>query len=304
LSAALLALGAKPGTRCLLPSWTFVASAAAVWAAHLRPHFVDVSPDTWMLDPLVLRQRDDLADVGAVMVVSAFGAPIDMSSWDAFTAATGVPVIVDAAASFDAVSSVPISQPTSTPAMISFHATKAFGIGEGALVISRDEHFASRVREFCNFGFCQGLESERLGYNGKLSEYHAAVGLCALDVWAERRAALMELTRAYSDDLNAIEAVGLLPGFGAGWVSCYCNVRLDGDAQRIADGLHADGIETRRWWRRGVHRQPAYAAEFRDALPVTEQLAEQVLALPFFHDLSLDQRDRVVRSLSNSLAHA
>ena len=107
LSASLLAVGAKPGSTCLLPSWTFVASASAVWAANLEPHFVDVDPQTWQPDPAALRRRADLAGVGAVMIVSPFGSPVDAAAWAALTADTGIPVIIDAAASFDTVASVP-----------------------------------------------------------------------------------------------------------------------------------------------------------------------------------------------------
>ena len=302
LSAALLAVEAAPGKKCLVPSWTFVASAAAIWAANLKPHFVDVSPATWMLDPDVLRARTDLDDVGAVMVVSAFGAPVDVAAWDRFTDETGIPVIIDAAAAFDTAASIPTAAPGRSLMMISFHATKVFGVGEGALVLSTDDELVRRVRQICNFGVWDQPQGQILGYNGKLSEYHAAVGLAALDGWPERRAAIERVTQWFSHDLRDTVGVTTLPGYGAGWVSCYCNVAVNQPVDELIARLRERGIETRRWWQRGVDTQPAYREFSHDALPITQGLGESVFALPFFHDITRDDVERVVQTLRTLLA--
>jgi dTDP-4-amino-4,6-dideoxygalactose transaminase len=296
LSAALLAVGARPGSKCLLPSWTFVGSAAAAWAANLRPHFVDVDEATWMLDPLALGRRPDLSDVGAVMVVSAFGSPVDTLAWDAFTADTGVPVVIDCAASFDTVRTVPSARPGTSPIMVSLHATKAFGVGEGGLVLSTDDDTIQRFNQICNFGVWQ-KPGQILGYNGKESEYHCAVGLAMLDRWEERRRQLDRLTQHYHAALSGIERLSLLPRYGKGWVSCYCNVKTTDSATRLIDRLTTAGISTRRWWQSGVHVQEAYRDFPRDPLPVTEYLAERVVGVPFFHDMTDAQFHSVIEAV-------
>ena len=302
LSAALVAAGAKPGTRCLLPSWTFVASAAAVRAANLVPHFVDVAPETWELDPDRLMKRTDLDGVGAVMVVSPFGSPVETSAWDNFWSETGIPVIVDAAASFDTVASIRESSPGRSPVMISLHATKAFGIGEGGLVLSTLEQVVQQVRRVCNFGIWQGPESETLGYNGKLSEYQAAVGLAALEEWPRRRAALESRTRKYVIELRRLNGVTSLPRYGDGWVSTYCTVRLPAHAREVSARMSSMRIETRRWWHAGISAHAAYRDCPHDDLPVTAELAEHVLSLPFFHDMNDQQIVRVVDCLAEALS--
>lgn len=299
LSAALVALGARPGAKCLLPSWTFVGSAAAAWAANLQPHFVDVREETWMLDPEELKQRDDLRDVGAVMVVSAFGSPVDTASWDRFTDETGIPVLIDCAASFDTVATVERAAPSRSPIMISLHATKVFGVGEGGLVLSTDEAFIRRFNQVCNFGVWDSPAGQILGYNGKLNEYNAAVGLAFLEMWAERRAQISTLTERYASALAPIPGIATVPGYGSGWVSCYCNVRMNRDASPIIDRLRERGIETRRWWQSGVHVQNAYQHFTRDPLPITETLARQVFGLPFFHDLKDESFNRVVSEVAD-----
>lgn len=300
LSAALLAAGAVSGKKCLVPSWTFVASASAIWAANLQPHFIDVSPDTWMPDPEVLRRRTDLHEVGAVMVVSPFGSPVDRRVWDDFTEETGIPVIIDGAAAFDTVKNVTEARPGKTPIMISLHATKVLGIGEGGVVLCTDEPTMRRLRQICNFGVWGSREGQILGYNGKLSEYHAAVGLAALSDWPRRREFIARLTDDYARRLNELACVSLIPRYGDGWVSCYANVALSTDADAVIERLFELGIGTRRWWQRGVHQQRAYEEFSRDALPVTEDLGRRVFGLPFFHDMTPAQLDRVVNGLKAS----
>jgi dTDP-4-amino-4,6-dideoxygalactose transaminase len=301
LSAALVAVGAAPRSKCLLPSWTFVASAAAVWAANLQPHFVDVSPSTWMLDPESVKRRSDLNEVGAVMAVSAFGAPVDTQAWDDFSAETGIPVVIDGAAAFDTVASIPTARAGRTPVMISLHATKVLGIGEGGLLISTDESTINRFQKICNFGVWGSPDGQILGYNGKLSEYHAAVGLAALDGWEVRRSLIADLTQKYVRRLATVSGASLLPTYGNGWVSCYCNVRTDCEAADIIGRLAAAGIETRRWWQSGVHNQSAYRSFTRDHLPVTAKLSSRVFGLPFFHDMSDAQLERTAVALDDAL---
>jgi dTDP-4-amino-4,6-dideoxygalactose transaminase len=302
LSAALLAAGVPAGSKCLVPSWTFVASASAIWAANLRPHFVDVSATTWMLEPEMVRRRTDLAEIGAVMVVSPFGAPVDIAAWDTFTAETGIPVIIDGAAAFDTVATVATMRPGRNPIMISLHATKVLGVGEGAVLLSTDEEVSNRIRRVCNFGVLSKPGGQILGYNGKLSEYHAAVGLAALQKWHARRKAVARLTERYTERVSQIGTLGLLPDYGNGWVSCYCNVALDQAASHVISRLAQLGVSTRRWWQSGVHVQRAYQAFTRDPLPVTDDLGARVFGLPFFHDLTDAQFDRVIDTLQIALS--
>lgn len=302
LSAALVAAGARPGTKCLLPSWTFVASAAAAWAANLHPHFVDVNPHTWMLDPEAIRRRSDLEEVGAVIVVSAFGSPVETQAWDDFTDETGIPVIIDAAASFDTVSSIRTAAAGKSAIMVSLHATKVFGVGEGGLLLSIDTDLIRRFNQVCNFGVWDSPAGQILGYNGKLNEYNAAVGLAMLERWSERRNEIARLTAKYAHKLGAMSGVSLLPDYGEGWVSCYCNVRTEALAGPIIERLRDNGIETRRWWQSGVHVQRAYEHFSRDPLPETERLAAHVFGLPFFHDLSDAEFERATQSLQAALA--
>ena len=173
-------------------------------------------------------------------------------------AETGVPVIIDGAACFDSMASVPAARPGRSPTMISLHATKALGVGEGGFLVSTDDAVAHRARHVANFGIGDSPEEQTLGYNGKMSEYHAAVGLAALDGWPERRTALVSRTERYVAELTRVPKVRTVPSFGKAWVSAYCTVRVPGNASIVVDRLRVLGVESRRWWQDGVHAQLAY----------------------------------------------
>jgi dTDP-4-amino-4,6-dideoxygalactose transaminase len=282
LALALAAQGAKRGALCAMPAWTFIASAHAAVNAGLVPWFVDVDADTWALDPAAV--RDALAHapglVGAVMPVAPFGQPVDVAAWDEFRAATGLPAVIDAAAGFDALVA------GATPAVVSLHATKVLGTGEGGFVVSTDAALVRHVRKASNFGIDPDRRAAFAATNAKMSEYHAAVGHAALDQWAEDRAQWMAVAKAYRGAVDGSNRVRFQDGFGETWVASTCVLRAaDGAQARIEGAFAAAGIETRHWWGRGAHAHPATAPFPRTPLPVTEALADSTFAVPFYRDL-------------------
>jgi len=286
-----LTAAVRSGGYCVLPSFTFVASAEAVVAAGLTPLFVDVDPDSWTMRPDHVSEAIRGADgpVAAVMVVSPFGAPVDIALWDDFAAQSGTPVVVDAAAGFDSAVA------GNSPVVVSLHATKVLGAGEGGFVMSRDAALVRSIAVRSNFGFRSGRQAEVVGFNGKLNEYCAAVGLASLDAWPRTRPTLAGLTTLYRDALGAIGNLRLAPGFGDGWVGGTCNVAFD---RPVADAaielLTAAGIDSRQWWNKGCHREEAFAGARHGDLPVTDDLGRRVLGLPFHDGLSEADIARIV----------
>ena len=299
IAVALRAAGALPGKKCLLPSWTFVGTPAAVLTAGLEPHFVDVNIDSWALEPHMLLKRDDLDEVGAVVLVAPFGAPVDRQAWDSFTETTGIPVVIDAAAAIDAIASAPAIAPGPTPMAVSLHATKTLGIGEGGFIVSTDGDLMQRARQIGNFGFYSISVAQMQGWNAKISEYAAAVGLACVDEWPQKRARWDRITNHYKARLSAIDGVTLHPAYGDGWVSSYCCIRTNTDGYRLATKLNEQGIDTRRWWRGGCHSHPGYMTVPRDPLPATQALATSTIGLPFSVDMAIEQIDRVCDTIAD-----
>ena len=299
LTLTLMAMDLRAGGYVVMPAWTFVATAHAVIQAGLRPWFADVDPDSWMLRPEAVT---DLAanvreQVVAVIPVSAFGARGDMAAWRAFRDATGVPVLVDAAAAFDTLDDAAL------PAVVSLHATKVLGIGEGGYLATRDAKLAARVRQLTTFGFEGGRESHVAATNAKLSEYAAAVGLAGLDAWPADRFRFLRAAQHLRMSLIGQPDVRFQDGWGTEWATSVCTVGLpDGTAGAVAAILHGQGIDTRQWWGTGCHTTPAFADCARGDLRHTDRLAGSVIGLPFSIDLSAAETTRISTALQQALA--
>jgi dTDP-4-amino-4,6-dideoxygalactose transaminase len=294
LTLALAAQGVRPGTLCAMPAWTFIASAHAATMAGLIPYFVDVDADTWAVDPEGVADAIAAAPaaVGAVMPVVPFGRPIDATVWDRFRSRTGLPVVIDAAAGFDSMT------PSAVPAVVSLHATKVLGTGEGGFVMSTDTAIIRDIRIRSNFGFFGSREATMPAANAKLSEYHAAVGLAALDEWAEVRLEWMSLAQAYRHALPESNQLRFQESFGQTWVAATCVVSIaNSGAARIESALAQAGIATRRWWGDGAQAHPATATYPRTALPATEALARSTIGLPFFRGLAPSAIQQVANAI-------
>jgi dTDP-4-amino-4,6-dideoxygalactose transaminase len=299
ITVALLARRVAAGSLCIVPSWTFVATPHAVRAAGLTPWFHDVDRRTWALNPDEVMEtlKRMPRPVGAIVVVSPFGAPIDIDAWQAFEDRTGILVVVDAAAGFDTV------RPSRIPLVVSLHATKILGAGEGGFISSTDTRLLARFRAGCNFGF-QGERIAMLpALNAKMSEYHAAVGLASLALWHQTRQQHARITEWYLRIIPRLDRVSLQPDYGHGWVSATTSILLPPrSAGAIAAHLRRSGIETKAWWGEGCHRMPAFMDFPRSALPVTEELGARVLGLPHFPDMQKRDVDQVANTLADALS--
>lgn len=301
LQIALEALKLRKGGRVLVPGLTFVATATAIIRAGLNPLISDVDPDNWLLTPAIARAVLAKMPFDAVMPVSTYGCPQDVAGWDLFSAETGIPVVVDAAGAWG-------NQQIglTTKVAFSLHATKALGGGEGGFVASRHHAYAQSMRALSNFGIdahSGGLVFEA-GENGKMSEYHAAVALAALDNWptvAESRRNLhqrytarllekipgLQLQVKPMDGVYSLLLVLLPPGFRG----------VD-----IQMRLLGKDIETRRWYCPPLQGHPAFQVCTAGPLPMVDLLAERLLGLPFHLSLTDASIQRVIDCLAELLA--
>jgi dTDP-4-amino-4,6-dideoxygalactose transaminase len=290
LTLALLTCDLPPGSLCMVPSWTFAATGHAIEHAGLIPWIVDVDRESWALEPEAAREllREAPGPVSAVIPVSPFGRPIDFAGWNSFRDETGVAVVIDAAAMFDTI------RAGAVPAVVSLHATKVLGVGEGGFVVGNDAGFIQELQKRANFGFWGSREATAPSFNGKMSEYSAAVGLAALDAWPATRADFARVAAAYRDALAGQSKVMLQEGFGESWVSSTVIVAAEeAGAEAIGRALSAQRIGTRRWWGGGLHRHGAFAKFPSGRLDQTEELADSVIGLPCWRDLPNEKIDAI-----------
>jgi dTDP-4-amino-4,6-dideoxygalactose transaminase len=293
-SAIELALRARalPGhPYCLMPSFTFIATAHAVCNAGLTPYLTDVDPESLVLTPDIAEGalRRLPRKPGAVVVVSAFGAPPDIAGWRDFEHAHGVPVVFDAAAAAASLDSV-----GDQPLAVSLHATKVLGIGEGGAVITTDVKLAERITAMTGFGYLDDTRTSVLrGGNYRISEYTAAVGLAALTGLDAKIAQLRAVVMQYRDRL-VNSPVRLQNGVGEHWVTMTLNVLAPGSGlEEMLMSFDRAGVQWRRWWGLGCHTHPAFEDLPALDLEVTRDLAPRVIGVPCHTRLSARQVDAV-----------
>jgi dTDP-4-amino-4,6-dideoxygalactose transaminase len=278
---------------CLMPSYTFIASAHAVCNVGLEPFLLDVEETSLVLTPRIAAEAlSGLSEPpAAILVISAFGAPPDISAWEVFEAEHDVPVVFDAAAAATSLRAI-----GRQPLCVSLHATKLFGIGEGGAIISTDGELIRRLVAMTGFGFVGADRTSSLrGGNYRISEYAAAIGLAVLAGVDAKEARLRALGAAYAAALAGSDC-RLQRGVGTEWSTTTLNVILPhGPVDARLARLDAAGVQWRRWWGLGTHRHPAFAGTPATELPVTEALAPRVIGVPFHESLTQEQLACVVR---------
>lgn len=299
LVTALQALGVKG--RVLTPAYTFPATAQAILMAGCTPKFCDVAESTWELDPGCVERALQDPQVGAVMHVRAYGFAHDLSWLEELARRRGIPLIVDAAAAIGGEASRQghVGQQGDME-VFSFHATKVFGIGEGAAIFSPSRH-EQALREASNFGIRYPDVVAR-GQNSKMSDFQAAVGLALLDridTFVRRR---HEVALRYHQALRGrsgvrqVQAPELSP-----WQSYPLRLEADRDTAAVMRHAMERGVELKRGYYQSLDRS-AYFAGFCDApLTVTASLTPAVLCLPVHSDMSDESAERVIEAVSKAL---
>jgi dTDP-4-amino-4,6-dideoxygalactose transaminase len=305
LTAAILtAAGRAAGARrvAIVPAFTFVATAAAAESCGYALRLADIDAQNWQLDPELVAARTDLDEVGVVIPVAPFGRPVAQAPWLDFQERTGIPVVIDGAATFEACSTRPNGILGALPVAMSFHATKAFATGEGGCVVSTNTGVVEQIGQALNFGFSGSRDSATPSLNGKLSEYHAAVGLAELEEWSERQEAMahvLDLYRASFAGLDRADRLVCAPDVASIYV--LFQARSEGEAKRVAAHLAADGVSYRLWYGAGLRASTYYASCASDPLPVTEELAPRLLGLPFATDLDERAVERVAAAVGSGV---
>jgi dTDP-4-amino-4,6-dideoxygalactose transaminase len=300
LRLTLAALGIGPGDEVVTVANTFIATIEAIWATGAQPVFVDIRPDTMLMDPDALHDAIG-ASTKAIIPVHLYGQPCAMSQICAIARQHGVKVIEDAAQAHGARWDGRRVGSFGDAACFSFYPGKNLGaFGDAGAVVSSDRDLIQRIRMLANHGRCEKYIHEIAGTNSRLDALQAAVlrvKLRSLDHWntVRRRIALI-----YAEGLRSLDGVTLeLPGVNERaepvW---HLFVVRTSDRESLAEHLRNHGIETGVHYPLPLHQQPAWVARFaQPVLPVTEQVAARVVSLPIFPEMKRAQLESVMRDV-------
>jgi perosamine synthetase len=305
LHLCLRALGVGEGDEVILPSFTFISVGNSVLFERATPVFVDIEPLTLNLDPGKL-ERSITAKTRAIIVVHTFGHPADLDPILDIARKHGLPVIEDAC---EAIGARYRGRPVGGIGdfgVFGFYPNKPITTGEGGMVVTRDSQMAETIRALRNQGRMESDgwgEHHLLGYNYRLSELNCALGLeqmKRIDGILDRRE---ELAILYSEELRATPEVTTPPLTTKDSRICWFVyvIRLE-NRDVILGKMTEQGIGCARYFA-PLHRQPLFAhySNPRDDLKITEQVAGQTLALPFFNRLTRDQIHEVCCALRGAV---
>lgn len=283
----------RPGARyALMPSFTFAATAqAAIWAG-LEPLFCDVDPRTWLLDPAleaeILAARGD--EIAVIVPCATFGSIVDLDHYTAIRGRTGIPVVIDAAASLGALDAAgrPIGAASPHPIVFSMHATKTFSVGEAGLVHCADPEIVASIRAMANYGFRAPRSSSLPGLNAKLSEVMALLAIAKFrdfEALSAHRASLAAIYRARLPDWMPQGFAGQRQAFSFMPLLPPADIAADRDA--LIAGFAAEGLECGRYFHPHVAEQPFFQPFARDAsLVETARIAGRIIAFPVWDELT------------------
>ncbi len=292
ITAGLMALGITGNVA--LPSFTFPATLQAVLAAGCVPLLADVDPVTWELSPAALDTLASKTSLQAVVAVRSFGLCRDMSALEISCRGLGIPLILDSAAACGG--QLPDGRFAGGEGMLevfSLHATKVFAVGEGGVIFA-PHHLAAPLKRAMNFGLMGDVLTP--GFNGKVSEITAAVGLAVLrhmPAFLQRRS---ELGRLYARFFAHYPAIDCASDPGSPPWQCFPALfPRNADVAAIQRQALEAGLELRRYYHPALHVAAKSSSSTAPVpLAVSEDLASRMLCFPVYSDMTAEEHDRVL----------
>lgn len=302
------ALGLGPGDEVLVPSFTFAASINVLLYENVKPVFCDIEDSTYNLDPSKLEERIT-SRTKAILAVDVFGHPAEWESISSMAAKHNLRVIDDSCEALGAEYAGRKVGQFGDAAAFAFYPNKQITTGEGGVLVTNNFEIARLARSLRNQGrgeMGSWLEHERLGFNYRMDEMSAALGLSQLqriETFLSKRQHVADL---YSGRLSAVPCVRtqfVRPHVRMSWFVYVVTLDDEVNREAVIETLEERQIPVRCYFS-PIHLQ-SYIAGREDCrigrLPVTESVARRTLALPFHNQLREKDVDRIVAALHEAV---
>ena len=280
--------------------FTFASTTHAIVRNGLTPVFCDINERDCTID--VDKLESLITDkTSAIVPVHVYGMPCDVEKLEAIAKKHNLKVIYDAAHAFGETINGESIANAGDASMFSFHATKAFNTIEGGCAVVRDIDTMTRIYQLHNFGIMNEENVEFVGANAKMNEFEAIMGLCNLKHFEENREKRKVLFEYYREALAEVPGVKLLQydeeavKLNYTYMPVFINPEEYGmDRDELAEELVKDGIHPRKYFypitsQFSCYKNSGYKAE----VPVAERMSKQVLTLPLYTDLELEDVKRI-----------
>ncbi len=298
LHIALLAHGIGPGDEVITTPFTFIASVNSIIYTGAKPVFVDIEEDTFNLNPALI-EAAITPRTKAIMPVHLYGYVCDMDALQAIADRHHLVIIEDACQAVGATFKGKVAGSFGT-GCFSLYATKNIMCGEGGMITTNDDALARRCRMLRNHGMERRYYHDMLGYNFRMTDLHAAIGLAQI----ERLGEFTARRRANADYLNAhIKSVltpAVRPGYGHVWHQYTIRVDRGRDRDAAVKQLNEAGVGTGIFYPVPANKQ-AHLVEMGlgdVSLPVAERLAQEVISLPVHPQLGQADLETIVAEVN------
>jgi len=306
LQLAVEVLQLPEGSEVILPSFTIISCANAIIKANLRPVFVDVDPETWCIDPNLIKQAIT-PKTKAIMPVHIYGHPADMEKICKIAVENALYVIEDAAEAHGGAIKVGRSWKKcgsfGDVSCFSFYSNKIITTGEGGMVLTNMSHITKRLRGLRNLCFGEGSERfihTGIGYNYRMTNLQAAIGcaqLSQIDTFLVRR---KEIDRLYRKGLSGLPIKFQSSNDNIRHAHWVFGIVSNIDNATLGERLLKSGVDTRPFFY-GLHKQPVLSQYATTDCPVTNTLSEFGLYLPSGPALTDAQITTVCRAVRDCL---
>ena len=287
--------------------FTFAATPHVLSWNNIKPIFCDIDPVTMNIDAKKIESLITPSTT-AILAVHVFGTPCNLVAIQEIADRYGLKVIYDAAHAFETEINGQSIGTFGDITMFSFHATKLFHTAEGGSLTYRDPNLQQRIYFLKNFGIKNQEEVVMPGINGKMNEIQAALGLVVLKyVEGERkkRKIIIDTYRHYFKDVEGIIYPSDIPGVKSSYQ--YFVIKIDEklfgvSRDYVYDKLKEYNIYTRKYFHPLCSEYPCYSqlpSSAKSNLPIAHQISSQVLSLPLYGELSIDDVEKICLILKN-----
>jgi dTDP-4-amino-4,6-dideoxygalactose transaminase len=302
LHLALLAVGVRSDDHVAVPDWTFAATANAVAHAGTVPHFIDIDEGDWAISPGALvdaLRRDDR--IRAVIAVDPLGHAADFDALRKVCDERRIPVVEDAAAAIGASYKGRPCGSLGDVAVFSFNGNKTVTAGGGGMVLTDDDDMARFVRHISTQARpTREYVHDQIGYNYRMTNLNAAVGLAQLERLPEMVAAKRAIAARYDAALAGRTDIRPMPRPRHSVSACWLySVRVAGDtaSQSLVAAMERSGIEARVFWR-SLSAQSPWSGAPRTLAGTSQALSGSVVSIPCSSSLLPSEQERVLAVLA------
>lgn len=308
LHVALHQAGIGPGDEVILPSFTFVASANAILFTGATPVFVEVDPLTFNLDPAAV-EAAITPRTRAIEIVDIFGYPAELPALIDIAHRHDLVLVEDAC---QAIGGGYDGKPYGSwghPAILAFYANKQMTTAEGGIILTDDDEVARNALSLVNQGRSDSgawLVHSQLGFNYRMSDVHAAIGIGQLERLDDMLAGRSRVAAWYQEAVAQID--GVTPMYEGpqerSWFVYAPRLDAEIDRNAVIGALERRGIPAKPYLP-SVHLQPFYQEVHGYApghLPITEAISASTISLPFFPEMTQEQVEIVTTAFSEAIA--